>query len=125
MSRSKWYVFLHSCDQSALELNPLYSVFPFSALFVDNISFIVHSSDVDSSQMTKQEYQMDYAFWFMMMVVACIVYSVLQYTLKAAVRRFTRRGSVENEDHSYIIEGILVKTMFQFLACEVESLNVS
>ena len=68
---------------------------------------------------------MDYAFWFMMMVVACIVYSVLQYTLKAAVRRFTRRGSVENEDHSYIIEGILVKTMFQFLACEVESLNVS
>lgn len=68
---------------------------------------------------------MDYAFWFMMMVVACIVYSVLQYTLKAAVRRFTRRGIVENEDHSYIIEGILVKTIFQFLACEVESLNVS
>lgn len=68
---------------------------------------------------------MDYAFLFMMMVGTCFVYSVLQYSLKAAVRRFTHRGRIANEDHSYIIEGILVKAMSQFLACEVESLNVS
>ena len=58
--------------------------------------------------MKEQEYQICYAFYFMMMVTTCIVYSVLQYLLKSAVRQFTRRGrvaAVENDDHSKIIGG--------------------
>ena len=68
--------------------------------------------------MKEQEYQMYYAFYFMMMVTTCIVYSVLQYFLKSAVRRFTRRGrvaAVENDDHSKIIGGnSLSKQRFSF-----------
>ena len=79
---------------------------------------------VDSSKFCQkkkekeQVYQMDYAFCFMMMVTTCIVHSVLQCSLKAAVRRFTRRGmisAVENDDHSNIIEGkSLSKQCFSF-----------
>lgn len=70
--------------------------------------------------MKKQEYQMNYAIWCMMMLTICIAYSLLQYFFKLALRRFTRRGraaAVENDDHSNIIEGkSLLKQCFSFLS---------
>ena len=68
--------------------------------------------------MKEEEYRMNYAFCFMMMVTTCIVYSVLRYLLKLAVNWFTRRGkvtAVENDDHSHIMKGkSLSKQCFSF-----------
>ena len=58
--------------------------------------------------MKEQEYKVEYAFCFVIMVTTFIAYSVLRYSLKVAVRWFTRRrriAAVENDDHSNIIEG--------------------
>lgn len=69
---------------------------------------------------------MDYPFLCVMMVTICIAYSVLQYFLKLAVRRFTRRGrvvAVENDDHNNIIEGkSLSKQCFSFKHASLNTL---